>query len=122
MITYTQGSAIVTPKPEGHVATGSIGLVPAKVIKAMYTLEMGPSDSFVEAECYDGESSYHLGSSDRRGLTIEVRGGAYPDGMPRNEDGAFVLPMEDYDVKWRAWYGDPYPEQCAAEPWPDEAQ
>ena len=31
--------------------------------------------------------------------------------------GRIKLPLEDYKANWRAWYGDPLPEQMAEEPW-----
>lgn len=50
-------------------------------------------------------------------IVIEFRDKTYtPDsitGLSMNES--------DYGVVWRAWYGDPTPEQMAAEPW-EEAE
>lgn len=53
-------------------------------------------------------------------IAIEIRTGAYTaEEMAAMVDsaGRIKLPLEDYKVNWRAWYGDPLPEQMAEEPW-----
>lgn len=53
-------------------------------------------------------------------IAIEIRTGAYTaEEMAAMVDsmGRTTLPLEDYKINWRAWYGDPLPEQMAEEPW-----
>lgn len=53
-------------------------------------------------------------------IAIEIRTGAYTaEEMAAMVDsmGRITLPLEEYKMNWRAWYGDPLPEQMAEEPW-----
>lgn len=53
-------------------------------------------------------------------MVIELRDGAYTDEEVEaiNAEEA-ALYLSDYDVKWRAWFGDPSEEEKANEPWGD---
>lgn len=101
-LTYTWGNPLVRPREEAERVTDCArGIVPI-------------------SEIYD--------ITDRKKPTphivIQIKPGAYTEeewaAMAHTHNGEptgkTVLSLFDYGIKWRAWYGDPLPEQLA-EPW-----
>ena len=98
-ITYYIDSLAVRPREESEkIPGGARGLVPHDDIAAIINTHRHPKGHIV----------------------IEIRPGTYTaEEMAAMTDDAerTTLPLSDYKVTWRAWYGDPLPEQMAGEPW-----
>lgn len=107
-ITYTWGNPTIrnSPRePSEAVTQGAQGVVPWSILSLII--------------------AYNDDGSGMPGIVIEIREGAYTpqewaamedttDGVPQ---GSKELQNVDYNIKWRAWYGDPLPEQMARTPW-----
>ena len=98
-ITYHIDSLTVKPREESEKVTeGALGLVTHDEIADIINTHRHPKGH----------------------IAIEIRSGAYTaEEMEAmiDDTGRTILPLSDYRVNWRAWYGDPLPEQMEEEPW-----
>lgn len=102
-ITYTWGTPLVRPRESSeHIIDGAYHILPKDEVERI-----------IQSQDFTGH------------IAIEIREGAYTpeqwaamestnDGQP---EGLWKMPMNDYGIKWRAWFGDPLPEQMRAFPW-----
>ena len=98
-ITYNIDSIAVKPREASEKVTeGALGLVSHDEMASIINTHKHPKGH----------------------IAIEIRTGAYTtEEMAAMVDsmGRIKLPLEDYKINWRAWYGDPLPEQMEEEPW-----
>lgn len=101
-ITYTWGSPVVRPREESeHIEGGARGLLTKDRVRGIIDRQLPTA-----------------------GIVIQIKPGAYTDeewaALANTADGKLTgthsLNVNDYGIKWRAWAGDPLPEQLA-EPW-----
>ena len=102
-ITYTW-DMVLKPREAGeHITEGSRGLLTWEEMKALLDMATGFP-----------------------GVAIELREGAYTEeGLETiqafSASAADVhIIHTDYGKKWRAWHGDPLPEQMAMTPWEED--
>lgn len=95
-ITFEWGNVVKASKRDidPEYCTGSVGVIPKEVV-----IEMAHKDNK---------------GTPRPGIVIELResNSEIPDEQ--------YLRIASYGITWRAWYGDPLPEQMQAEPWEGE--
>lgn len=100
-ITHTWGTPLVRPREESEKVTDyARGLVPKEEIDDMIDRQK-PTPHIViqiKPDAYTEEEWAALAATS--------------NGEPT---GKTSLPVYDYGIKWRAWYGDPLPEQLE---WP----
>ena len=101
-ITYTWGSPVVRPREETEkIEGGARGILTKERVR-----------DIIDRQLPTGH------------LVIQIKPGSYTDeewaAMADTNNGELTgkhkLPVDDYGIKWRAWAGDPTPEQLEM-PW-----
>lgn len=96
-ITYTWGQMTVSPRENAPEGSFSHGLVPENSMRA-----------------HINEGNFKA----RAGIVIEFKPGAWTDEeIEQINAGTKTINISTFGTKWRAWFGDPSPEEMAAEPW-----
>lgn len=101
-ITFTWGTPLIRPREESERVTDCArGLVPKEEINDIIDRQKPTSHIVIQV---------------KPGAYTEEEWAALADTSEGTPTGKTKLPVYDYGTKWRAWYGDPLPEQLA-EPW-----
>ena len=101
-ITYTWGTPLVRPREESEkVSDGARGLVSKEEI-----------DVIIDRQ----KPTPHIVIQIMAGAYTDAEWAALADSIEGVPTGKTKLPVPDYGTKWRAWYGDPTPEQMEV-PW-----
>ena len=102
MVTYTWGSPVVRPRNGSEKVTDyARGLVPKEEITNIIDRQ---------------KSTAHIVIQIKPGAYTEEEWAAMADKTNGVPNGKTVLNVNDYGIKWRAWYGDPLLEQME-QPW-----
>lgn len=101
-ITYTWGSPVVRPREESeHIEGGARGLLTKDRVYAIIDRQL---------------PTPHIVIQIKPGAYTDEEWSALADTANGELTGKHKLPVDDYGVKWRAWVGDPLPEQLDM-PW-----
>lgn len=101
-ITFTWGSPVVRPREDSErIKGGARGILTKTRVRDIIDRQLPTA-----------------------GIAIQIRPGAYTDeewaALAATDNGELTgkhkLPVDDYGIKWRAWAGDPTPEQLEM-PW-----